>query len=278
MGRLRQIFTIDLRALAAFRVALATVLFCDIAIRATSLRAFYSDEGLLPRTSLIERHLGTWQLCVHLINGTVAFQAFLFFLAGVFAVMLFLGYRSRLAALGSWLLLISVQARNPLILQAGDILIRSLLFWAIFLPLDRKATPRESHIRSFGGAALLLQVPIMLIVFSALLKNSPEWYPDGTAISYALQIDFYAKPFGVWLRDFSPGLLKALTLSTWWLELVGPAILFLPICFVFFRILGVVLFIGLHVGLFFSMELGIFPFVSAIAMISFPANRILDLA
>jgi len=36
----------------------------------------------------------------------------------------------------SWFLLISLQNRNPIVLQGGDILLRMLAFWAMFVPLN----------------------------------------------------------------------------------------------------------------------------------------------
>jgi len=45
---LRRRIRIDVRALAAFRVALGVVLLVDLALRARNLTAFYTDAGVLP--------------------------------------------------------------------------------------------------------------------------------------------------------------------------------------------------------------------------------------
>ena len=49
-----------------------------------------------------------------------------------------IGYRARLATIACWFLVMSIHNRNPMILSAGDILLRLLLFWAMFLPLGAR--------------------------------------------------------------------------------------------------------------------------------------------
>ena len=51
-------FAVDLRSLAAFRIALASVLLYDLIDRARDLRAHYTDAGLLP-ADLLEQVAGS---------------------------------------------------------------------------------------------------------------------------------------------------------------------------------------------------------------------------
>ena len=46
--------SIDLRGLAALRVLLGSILLSDMVLRLTDLEAFYSDGGILPRSTLLE--------------------------------------------------------------------------------------------------------------------------------------------------------------------------------------------------------------------------------
>src|SRR3712207_8613651 len=48
------VFGADLRSLAAFRIVLALVVLSDLASRATDLVVHYTDDGLMPRTVLLE--------------------------------------------------------------------------------------------------------------------------------------------------------------------------------------------------------------------------------
>jgi hypothetical protein len=274
----RRLFALDLRSLALFRILLALVLLVDLARRARDLQAHYSDEGVLPRDVLIRYGLRRGIVSLHLVNGSPVGQAILFALAASFGLGLLLGYRTRLAALGSWALLLSVQNRNPLVLYGADDLLRMLLFWSVFLPLGAvfsidAAAERGPHPEapepylSVAGAALLLQVAMMYWT-TAALKSSPEWRREGTAILYALQNEQFSDHLGVWLTRF-PGLLRKLTLATWMVEAFGPVLLFLPVAHVPARMMAIAAFIALHAGLFACMALGIFPFVGAVAMVPF---------
>ncbi|MFC6769817.1 HTTM domain-containing protein, partial [Natrinema soli] len=105
---------IDPRALAAFRIGLGLVVLCDLLfLRVPGLGTFYTDEGVLPRSALAEASptLATWSL--HALSGSVWLQALLVSIAGGAAACLLVGYRHRLAAVVSALLLASLFARNP---------------------------------------------------------------------------------------------------------------------------------------------------------------------
>src|SRR5437762_3355394 len=62
-------FSLDLRSLALFRVALAVILLVDLGIRYTDLEMHYADGGIAPRAT------GElfWTGSVHSLNGSVAF-------------------------------------------------------------------------------------------------------------------------------------------------------------------------------------------------------------
>ena len=280
LAGLREIFGIDLRTLALFRVGLGALLLADLAMRARDLTAHYTDAGILPRAGLLDTQaIGSFSL--HLLNGTFAFQATLFVIAAVFAAMLVAGSRTRLATIVSWVLLLSLQNRNPQILSAGDSLLLLLSFWAIFLPLgarysvdqalDKQPGQQPGLLRngyfSVATLALLIQGASMYL-FGALLKSDAQWIPDGTAMYYALQLDYMVTPFGLWLSEFAT-FLQGLTYSIWWLEIVGPILIFSPIFHRTFRTLCLGAFITLNVGLFLSMELGLFPLVSLVMNLVF---------
>ena len=133
-GRLRavtaEVFGIDLRTLALFRIGLGLLLLVDLVLRGRDLTAHYTDVGILPRSALLET-LSVGSFSLHLLNGTFAFQAVLFAIATVFAVMILVGSRTRFAVIASWVLLLSLQNRNPEILSAGDTVLLLLCFWAI---------------------------------------------------------------------------------------------------------------------------------------------------
>src|SRR6478735_8483592 len=106
---LTNLFSIDARSLAAFRIAMGILLLTDLVIRATDLGSMYTDQGMFSRQVIHERYTSVWNWSFHFMSGSWEFQAVLFSLAAVLAVLMIAGFKTRLAVAGSWLLLISLQ-------------------------------------------------------------------------------------------------------------------------------------------------------------------------
>jgi hypothetical protein len=259
---LGRFFGIDPRALVAFRIALGFLLLCDLWIRFPYIAAHYTDLGSMPRSALITYQLSSQAWSLHLISGHVLFQYVLFLIAGVFAGFLIVGYKVKLSLFVSWVLLFSLQNRNPTLLQGGDILFRLLLFWSLFLPFD--SLQKTKPIVSLGTFALLMQV-VGLYVMTGFLKNHAIWL-NGEAVYYALNLDLFSKAPAKVLLNY-PEVLKHLTLATLYLERYGPLLLIAP--FAFIRMFGVVSFVGMHIGFLAFMHLGLFPYVNLVSLILF---------
>ncbi|MBO6516374.1 MAG: HTTM domain-containing protein [Bacteroidia bacterium] len=287
---LHTIFTLDLRALALFRIFLAVVLIGDISVRFSDLQAFYSNQGVLPLDVMHEgNYFSPFSISVHMMNGALWFQTILVALAYVFAICMLVGYRTRLFTFLSFFMLFSIQTRNPLVLQGGDDFLRLLLFWAIFLPSNRvwavdaigRGRPgsyKQFDIANIGYVLLLFSV----YFFTSLMKHSPEWYRDGTALYYAFSIDQMVYPASKLLYPY-PNLLKALTFGTIGLELIAPLLLLIPYKPQVFKTIFVVGLTMLHVGIGLTMQVGYFFIISIVGMIGLwpevffrPLERLFD--
>ena len=279
----RKLVGIDVRSLAALRITLASVLIYDLLARARDLEAFYSDTGVLPRAGLLAWKEGALNFSLHFLSGIWWVQAMLFALALWAAVALLLGRRTRLAGFLCWLMVASLHVRNPLVLHGGDMLLRLLLFWGMFVPWGRVASwdsriepqphlQRDPMVVSVGTLALKLQLCGMYW-FSAALKWHPVWVEDGTAVAMALRLDQLVTPFGRFLTQW-PELLQLATFATMGLETVGPALAFSPVKTAAMQMLAVVTFAGFHLfGLAPALYLGIFPFVCAAGWSMFIPSR-----
>ena len=100
-GRWVALISLDLRSLALFRVCLGLILLADLGIRAGDLHPHYTDAGVLRADE----------------------------------IALLVGFYTRAATFLSFVLLLSLHNRNPLVLHGGDSLLRLLLFWSLLLPL-----------------------------------------------------------------------------------------------------------------------------------------------
>ena len=274
--RLKDIFGIDLRTLALVRIALGAVIIADLVMRARDLRAFYTDAGVLPRAALLGE-VGQWSPSLHLLAGSATLEGVLFVIAGVIALALIVGYKTRLATILSWVFLLSLQARNPALFQGGDHLLYLLLFWAMFLPLgarfsvDAALDPRISDAPdrycSMATAGFLIQAMIVYF-FGALLKTDSMWLPDGTAVYFALHLDHMATPLGILLRPY-PTLLQGLTYYVMGLELLAPFIMFSPVWRLPLRLVGLALLIPMHIGFFLLLQIALFAPVSITSLLAF---------
>lgn len=286
-GWFEQRYGLDLRSLALFRLATGYMLLYDLFSRALDLRAHYTDVGILTR----ERLVGGWGqklfYSLHTFGGDTTSQAALFAVATVFAAMYFVGYRTRLASIVSWILLCSVQGRNYIVLQGGDDMLRVMLFWAMFTPLGARFSvdavlarrlwekqwlahapeapvpSRRLPKRVLSLATTVLVLQLLTVYFvSAALKTGPTWHQDGSAIHLALHHHAFVTRIGRLVAQLPVQILQGMTWQVWWLELVGPLLFFVPWGTFWWRTVQATLFITFHFGLFLNMELGHFPWVA----------------
>ncbi len=262
---------IDRRALGAFRIALGAVLLLDLALRSRSLVAFYTDAGVLPRSTLTAVYPVVGRLSLHALSGAAWVQVALFVLAAGAAVSLLVGYRSRLAAGMSLVLLLSLHARNPLVLNAGDSLLRQLLFWGLFLPLGarwgvdaRRASTSGNRLVSLATAAVLLQVVVVYAVNAAVKFRGGRWL-EGTALPYVFSLDRFTILLGDSIAEL-PWLLAILERGWLAMLVLSPLLLVLrgrP------RAIFAGLFVLAHLGMALTLALGVFPLVSIAALLLF---------
>lgn len=273
----QELFSLDLKSLAMMRIFIAILIIIDLILRIPDIKAFYTDEGVLPRLLLISQSVNSPTISLHNLNGSYQFQTFLFLIAGFFAFLLLVGYRTKFVTFISWLLLCSLHIRNELVLSGGDTVLRLLLFWSLFMPLGARYSidsilnsskeKLPEKVFSMGTVGLFAQVAF-IYWFTALLKlKYPEWL-DGTAIFYSLKESQYAKPFAITLLNY-PDLLKILTLAVLWFEIIGPFFLAFPFFTIPLRIATSLGLITLQMSFFLCFEVGFFPWSCSIAMLSF---------
>ena len=238
---------------------------------------------------------------VYLLAGEPWAVALLFAVAGAVAIALTVGYRTRLATVISWGLLLSLQTRHPMVLNSGDSLLLMLLFWSAFLPLGvrwsvdavRRADPLDGSVSADGAAAvhqgdsavttvatmaLLMQMLVMYLT-NAVHKLEGDLWMSGEAIVYVMQADQFTYLLGNPLADFH-GLLRVLTIA-WVALLFASPLLLLSTGFPRAAIAS--MFVGMHLGMAVTMRIGLFPIVVVVGFIPFfqtpvwnTAERVVD--
>lgn len=274
-GIAEKIFGIDVRSLALFRICLALVMIGDLLYRAQDLSAHYTDAGVLPIALVSVFQQQHWWWSIHTLHPALPLEIVLFLVAGLFALSLLVGYRTRTASVVCWLLLISLQNRNVLVLTGGDTMLRAMAFWAMFLPLgvrwsvdralDKTGAPMPKRIFSVGSIALITQIATIYL-FGAVLKTGPTWRTDYTATYYALSLGQFATPLANMLLHY-PDMLKTLTFITWNLEFLAPFLILASAFSGPLRVVVVLAYMGFHISLGLCLELGLFPIIGALAWV-----------
>jgi len=276
-NKMRQTFrdlnTLDLRSLALFRVCLGGTILLDLGIRGQSLVAHYTHEGVLPLASTPKVSWLTKIVSPYLISDHPYFVTLLFCLAGFSAAAMVLGYRPRLFAALSFLLLISLQNRNSFLTGGPGLYLRILLFWSIFLPLDGqpdrvlagKTIQPKNGVLSAATFCYLLQIASVYF-FAVIFKlNEPAWL-QGSAMFYFLSFGRNATALGAALTAF-PLLLKAMNYLGLFVEAIAPFLIFYPFRIPVMRAIAVINYMMFHVLIEALFNVGIFSVVGFVAWI-----------
>jgi hypothetical protein len=275
-GKVSAVFALDLRSLAAFRMGLALLIIADLARRSADLVAHYTDDGILPREALADARLAE-RLSVHSLAGNWEAEAALFIIAAVVAILLLIGYKTRVVTLISLILLISLHNRNPFILSGADALLRVILFWAIFLPCGAKwsidswlrgnNSVRPVTVANIGTVAYIVQV-LALYWFAVLFKSGSDWRTDGTAVYYALSLGQLSTPLGGMLLQYRE-LLPIMTRVVLLVEAIAPFLLVVPIVTARLRLAAILMLLLMHVGFGVALaNLGLFPYIDGVVLLA----------
>lgn len=290
---------LDLRSLAVGRMALGAVLLWDLSERMQDVDSFYGDKGCCPRHVVLsggDPRLRPSDFSIYFAVGSNEMvKAALAIVGGISSCCLLLGYGTRKAAFACWVHWRSIETRNGVIHQAGDLLLRLLLWWAMFLPLgacwsvDSNTVFVDAHdvpcskLAAFG----LLQQMACVYYFTALFKVDPSWTGGGRVdlgrtgagyqrMSSAIRLvlsnyGFRREPLASWLLQVASSLPSGwlpascfditwfLTRASWWIEICALPLLFGVVPLISLRLVAVVTFISFHVGIAMTMRIGLFP-------------------
>ena len=263
--------SIDTRALAIFRISVALLVIADIFLRARNFSFLYTEDGVVPQ-ELAMRMAADNAFSIYYFTTSTPVIAALFALTVLIALQLLVGYKTRLATIMTFLLVISLDHHNPLVLSYADVLFRFLLFWAIFLPLGerwsidavhRNRGPR-SAITSLASAAILLQI-VYMYFFNGLHKTESALWTGGEATVLIMGLDNTTFLLGEFTRNF-PTLLQYGGLAWYYMLLFSPLLLVLR---GWARTAFVAMFMGGHLSFALTVRIGAFPYVALAGLVLF---------
>ena len=292
---------IDPRALGAFRIAVALLLLGDLLVyRLPAVRTFYTDEGVLPRSTLGEVFPLLETVSIHAISGSTWVQAGLLAVGVCAAACLLVGYRTRLSTGVSLVLLASLYARNPYVINGGNTILVVFLLLSLSLPLDvrwslgagRRSgrndrtdrdgpdrqgdTERESGVErrvcTLGTAVTLLTL-VSIYAANAVSKFRSDTWMSGDAVPRIFQLEEFIVGVGPLVSEFA----GVLTTVNWlWIALLSASVL-LIVATGRLRVGLALAFVSAHLGMAATMRLGVFPFVMVAVLLLFFPPRVWDL-
>src|SRR5689334_22008439 len=127
---------INSRPLSIFRIAIALVLIKTAVLYLPIAESLYSDSGVVPRDIVpsIAHHVGGFSLMSYLPQAWMVTLFFWLWIA--VGICLLIGFQTRFMSVLNFILILSVHARNPYLVDGADDMLRLLSFWMMFVPLN----------------------------------------------------------------------------------------------------------------------------------------------
>jgi hypothetical protein len=257
---------IDARPLALFRIVIALILIKDALYHLVLAHPFYDDTGLLPRVALLDGLARTHRFS--LMDALPhEWMVVLFFLCWIIVLIaLLVGYRTRLATVLNFVILLSIHERNTYILTGADTALRVFSFWMMFVPVGARYSidalrHRQPGTIPFLPVWLLRGQFILIYVSSVYLKLNGEMWVQGDALKSILQLDSLLLLPGVWLSHIPEFILSLLTYNVLLIEGLVPVCLILPVWQPLLRGIGILAGSLLHIGIGLTLAIPDFSLV-----------------
>jgi hypothetical protein len=261
----------DARPLGLFRIAFAALMLKEAIYHIFVAEIWYSDAGMLP-LRLLPRVSPTTPTLMSSMDA--AWMADIFFVIwALVALLLLIGWQTRLMSVLNLVLLVSVVNRNQLVVTGADSVMQALAFWGLFLPLgrcysvDARWRPRNPHPTTFAFPVRIFQIQIALIyIFTTIFKLQGQTWPNGNALYMAMQVRMHTFPLAEWLlANASISVLRTMTYIALLIEGGFAILVFAPLFQPYLRRVGLITGALLHMGIGLVMNIPNFPLVMIIS-------------
>jgi hypothetical protein len=266
---------VDVRGLAAFRIAVGVIVLADALLRSRDLALMFAPDGIFPPDQMRAALGGPSAWSLAWLDDSLPWGRCLLVLEGLSGLALACGWHTRPTTIVAWIVVVSIVRRTAPATNAGDQWLGCLLLWGCFLPLGaawsvdarrRPGRPRSAghDVVTAASAALVLQ--IAFVYFSAgLAKCNAVWFA-GDAVTHVLSVHDHGTRLGQWVAEY-----PWLTAPAGWALVVtelaaAPLLVAWPAC----RARGVLagLFILLHATIWLLLSVGLFAPVGIAAWLA----------
>ena len=265
--------TTSAKPLGVFRILLGLIVIANLALLAPDLDTWLSDAGRLRGTEAAEL-AGPYRLSpLHHYQSPMTIRWM--FAATLAAAALFtIGWRTRIASIALYALMLSIHHRNVQTASGADCLLMIFLFYAMLSPcgaaysLDHRRKAKklgatfEPLVAKWPMRLIAIQISIVYLVTALLKSRGPTWI-DGSALYYILN-NGEARRFTLGLTSY-PLLLNAITFATIGLEFVLAFLLWVRAARPWMIASGLML----HAGIALTINIPIFGELMAIGYLAF---------
>ncbi len=239
---------------------------------------YYSDNGFIPNAAIAMFRDYRFSLLDYVSTTTMVWVAYIILLIATF--FLTIGYKTRLASIVTFLMLLSFHERDWLILTSGDSLLRIMAFF-LMITNSGAAYSIDALLRKLKGKGeiliskwnrLIIKYQVSLFYFFAAYSKLPgDQWVTGIAVYTALMNPNFARFPMDWLSQF-PILISLMTLGTLFIELQVPFLLW----FKHTRLIGIAFVVLLQSIIFATMSIGTFQLISIIVVLIFLEKEDID--
>lgn len=262
--------------IGVFRVLWGLLMMFNALLLWRRATLYFGPRGLLP-TDRYHIGFGRGRLTLfHLLPDTNGSVHLVFFLHVAAVGLMTIGLATRVSTLMTWLTLISIHHRNPMLFNSGDSLVRLLTFLLIFSRAGQ-ACSLDALIATDGKSFLgtgslsspwcerLMQIQVAIVYLRTVLwKLRGKPWRDGTAAYYPLQLRSY-------IRVPMPKVMQmpwCIRLATWGTLVIETAIALL-IWFKELRYPVLILGITLHLMLDLLINVQLFGWIMMVSLVLF---------
>jgi len=189
------------RVLGAYRIVIGLLTLYSFLLFAKDATAFFSDRGVVSVSTVERMQEREWHSVLAWLRSPAAVKCTLaaLFLAGASFTA---GFYTRTSAVLLYVLVTSFHERNPLVMNSGDSVLRTMLFFFMFAPAGRSFSLDNLRKRRAGlepdpalaapWAQRMMQIQVAVIYFTtAYAKSRGDLYHNGSAMYYAFGlVDF----------------------------------------------------------------------------------------
>jgi hypothetical protein len=261
---------------ALFRIAYGVLVLLDLMLLRPEWLTWFGPRGLLSLKTMHDTAAG-WRINLFAaLPPTDESANAIFWIILVFAVLVTVGFLTRISSAVVFVGLASLHQRNLFITHAGDTLLRLSGFFLIFAPAGA-ALSVDRLIRIWRGvetseirprapwAQRMIQIQVSLVYFSSFwVKSQGSYWMDGTAMYYVYHLEQLQRfPLPGWLTI--PLLIKL----TSWMTL---AIEFCLGVFIWFKDLRYAILLAgllLHLLIEYSMNIPLFEWIMVSTYVTF---------